>query len=166
MAKNTKRPEIAPLVRDILAGLGEDPDREGLVKTPATHDIDSFIKPWVEPDHKLPALVLWGGSEDICVVINFENASKALEEKLVAGNHFIVECIHNCGHTAPPVEAPPGLSAFGGIWKFAFDHPYWLNPGVSSYNTSFPSELPTWCAAGAGSATPREGECPPNDACQ
>jgi len=128
--------------------------------------IDSFIKPWVEPDHKLPALVLWGGSEDICVVINFENASKALEEKLVMGNHFIVECIHNCGHTAPPVEAPPGLSAFGGIWKFAFDHPYWLKPGVSSYSTSFPSELPTWCAAGVGSATPREGECPPNDACQ
>jgi len=34
MAKSAKRPDIAPLVRDILAGVGEDPNREGLVKTP------------------------------------------------------------------------------------------------------------------------------------
>ena len=34
MAKNAKRPNIAPLVRDILAGVGENPDREGLEKTP------------------------------------------------------------------------------------------------------------------------------------
>jgi GTP cyclohydrolase IA len=34
MAKSAKRPDIAPLVREMLAGVGEDPDREGLVKTP------------------------------------------------------------------------------------------------------------------------------------
>src|SRR4029079_11144817 len=34
VAKSAKRPDIAPLVRDMLAGVGEDPNREGLVKTP------------------------------------------------------------------------------------------------------------------------------------
>src|SRR5712691_8473831 len=34
MASNRERPDIAPLVRDMLAGMGEDPDREGLQKTP------------------------------------------------------------------------------------------------------------------------------------
>jgi GTP cyclohydrolase I len=34
MANDARRPDIAPLVRDILAGVGEDPNREGLVKTP------------------------------------------------------------------------------------------------------------------------------------
>ena len=34
MAKSAKRPDIAPLVREVLKGVGEDPDREGLVKTP------------------------------------------------------------------------------------------------------------------------------------
>ena len=36
--RDEKRPDIAPLVRQILAGMGEDPDREGLVKTPERVD--------------------------------------------------------------------------------------------------------------------------------
>jgi GTP cyclohydrolase IA len=34
MATNRDSRDIAPLVRDMLAGLGEDPGREGLLKTP------------------------------------------------------------------------------------------------------------------------------------
>ena len=34
MAKKAEAGALAPLVRTLLAGLGEDPDREGLLKTP------------------------------------------------------------------------------------------------------------------------------------
>jgi GTP cyclohydrolase I len=36
--RDERRPDIAPLVRQILAGIGEDPEREGLVKTPERVD--------------------------------------------------------------------------------------------------------------------------------
>jgi len=36
--RDEKRPDIAPLVRQILAGIGEDPAREGLIKTPERVD--------------------------------------------------------------------------------------------------------------------------------
>jgi GTP cyclohydrolase I len=38
MASDRKGRDLSPLVRDILAGLGEDPDREGLKKTPERVD--------------------------------------------------------------------------------------------------------------------------------
>src|SRR6185369_8218456 len=64
--------------------------------------VDGFIKPWAHPKHHLPALVLWGGPTDICVVINFENASHALETALGKDDSFMIECVHNCGHSEPP----------------------------------------------------------------
>jgi GTP cyclohydrolase I len=38
MANDPQGRDLSPLVRDILAGLGEDPDREGLKKTPERVD--------------------------------------------------------------------------------------------------------------------------------
>jgi predicted esterase len=122
--------------------------------------VDGLIKPWGHPAHKLPALVLWGGASDFCVAINFEQASKALEAALVKDGNFFLECIHNCGHSEPPLDTPPGLSKYAAIWQFAFDHPYWTSPGASLYQVKgLPMELPTWCGIGAGSATQRVGPC-------
>ncbi|WP_434423622.1 hypothetical protein [Nannocystis pusilla] len=30
------------------------------------------IKPWTAPAHKMPAMVLWGGPDDFCILIDFE----------------------------------------------------------------------------------------------
>ncbi len=134
---------------------------------------DNIIKGWSGPTpHKLPGLVLWGGNgpptmqtKDILgcfgIGMDFSVASQALETGLTADNHFLVECIHNCGHAVPPIDAPPGQSQFAGIWEFLFNHPYWLPPGQSPYLTSGLQDLPAWCAIGQGNATPRSaGNCP------
>jgi len=123
--------------------------------------VTSIISPFIVPSHKLPALVLWGGPYDSCVMLNFQDASIALEDKLIAGGHFFVECIHNCKHGEPPVVAPEGQSKYAAIWDFAFPHPFWLKPGESPFTvTGLPESTPEWCAIGKGNAIPRVGECP------
>ena len=56
---------------------------------------------------------------------------------MTADGQFLVECVHNCGHAVPPVDAPPGESQFAGdLGSSPFNHPYWLPAGQSPYLTS------------------------------
>jgi hypothetical protein len=117
------------------------------------------VRGWDGAEHIMPALVLWGGPTDFCGV-NFATTSDHLEVALEEDGHFILECIHNCSHAQPPMEPPPGESAYSAIWTFVLDHPYWLEPGASPYTEAgIPTNYPEWCAIGRGSATIREGEC-------
>jgi hypothetical protein len=119
-----------------------------------------LLLPWTVPSHPLPALVLWGGSMDDCLLIEFQPASKALEQDLSQQCSFMVECVHNCGHSEPPFTAAQGLTVYAALWEFALDHPYWLPTGTSPYTTGgLPPGMPTWCAIGAGNAVPRTGAC-------
>lgn len=122
-------------------------------------DILNAIQPWRGSAHAMPAIVLWGGPTDWCGV-SFSTCSDYLEDALVADDHFFVECVHNCSHAEPPLDPLPGTSQYGGLWRFALDHPYWLEDGESPYSaTGLPAGMPTWCGIGAGSATIRSGEC-------
>ncbi len=129
--------------------------------------VEGVAKPWGNPPRKLPMLVLWGGPMDTCVgLVNFQTSSKALETQLVKDGHFFVECVHNCGHAEPPLEAPAMLSKYGAFWEFVFAHPYWLGTGESPYKTSgLPSGFPSWCGLGAGSAKIRTGVCTEKPGC-
>ncbi len=120
-----------------------------------------LLNAWAHPSHHLPAIVLWGGPDDDCLLIQFQTASQTLEQVLGQDCDFMIECIHNCGHSEPPFSrAPRGLSTYAGRWQFALDHPYWLPTGASPYTTKgLPSGMPSWCAIGAGNATPRTGAC-------
>jgi hypothetical protein len=118
------------------------------------------IKPWKEPAHKLPGFVLWGGTTDSCAgLLNFQDISHDLEMNLTTNGHFFLECVHNCGHSVPPFVAPAGESTFKSLWQFGLDHPFWLYPGESPYETGLPADLPEWCGVGMGGATPRTGTC-------
>ena len=122
-------------------------------------DILNPVKPWTYAEHKLPAVVLWGGPLDFCGV-TFATTSAHLEDALVYDGHFFVECIHNCKHAEPPMDPPEGESKYSAIWTFAFHHPYWLEEGTSPYTTDgIPDSFPAWCGIGPGSATIRDGEC-------
>jgi predicted esterase len=104
----------------------------------------------------VPSLVLWGGPTDTCLV-DFESASINLRDELADNGNFILECVHNCGHAAPPVDPATGLSV---LYRFALDHPYWLYAGESPWLTAgVPAGTPEWCGLGPHSSTPRTGEC-------
>jgi predicted esterase len=125
-----------------------------------------LIKPFGNPEHRMPAIVLWGGPTDNCFgVMNFEQSSKDLEQALTARNHFFLECVHNCGHAEPPIDAAPGLTSYASMWQFVLDHPYWLGPNESPYAKGLPELFPSWCAIGAASAMPRTGVCPGSPGC-
>ncbi len=125
-------------------------------------NLNRLLWSWTPAARKLPALVLWGGPEDRCVMTDFDYASRTLKRGLRDGGHFTVECVHNCGHSFPPLEPPPGMSRFASLWQFALSHPYWLPPGQSPLSSARPPGLPSWCAAD-GDATMREGQCAPPD---
>ena len=133
----------------------------------------TIIKPWTGAGaHKLPGIVLWGGkgpptmvTKDILgcfsIGMDFSVASQALETGMTADGHFLIECVHNCGHAVPPIAAPPGQSQFAGLWEFLFNHPYWLPAGQSPYMKSGLQDLPAWCAIGQNNAVPRsDTDCP------
>ena len=108
----------------------------------------------------LPALIGWGGSSDF-LGVNFQRASMNLESALEDNGHFVMECIHNCGHGVPPEDHEQGLSA---LYRFALDHPYWVEAGRSVYQVEgLSAGTPAWCALGAGRAEPRTGPCDPDD---
>jgi predicted esterase len=140
----------------------------------------TIIKGWNGSARKLPGVVLWGGdgppemdgNKDILgcsgVGMDFAVASTTLENALISGGHFFIECKHNCGHVEPPLDAPPGESKYAGMWEFALNHPYWLPAGQSPFLTQgLPPSLPSWCGIGAGGAQPRTGGgCPePENPC-
>jgi hypothetical protein len=137
----------------------------------------TIIKPWSGAARKLPGVVLWGGDgppnmdgvKDILgclgVGMDFCVASGALETALTSQGHFLIECKHNCGHVEPPLEQVNGESKYAGMWEFALNHPFWLPAGQSPFiQKGLPPTLPSWCAIGAGNATPRSGGgCPPGE---
>lgn len=127
------------------------------------------IRPWASAPRRMPALVLWGGTTDIFklkplpVDVNFEKASKNLEDALVTDNHFLVECVHNCGHAVPPFDEPPaGAPKFDLVWQFVLKNPYWLGTGKSPLASApLPSAaFPAWCAVGKGNAVARAADAP------
>src|SRR5262249_54585352 len=99
------------------------------------------------------------------VTVDFPTTSRELEMQLVQQGHFLLECVHNCGHTEPPFPSAHGESKYADLWRVVLDHPYWLSPGESPYRSeALPEALTPWCGIGAGSATPRHGPgCPPAD---
>lgn len=127
-----------------------------------------LIRPWSPVTHSMPALVLWGGPTDMfpstqTPLLDFQKASKNLEDGLAPEDHFLLECVHNCGHAVPPLDPPPdGTPRFDMVWQFVLAHPFWLGAGQSPMTgKALPSPTyPTWCAIGQGKATPRAADAP------
>jgi predicted esterase len=123
---------------------------------PATSTGFVDARGWNGAPHAMPVMVLWGGAMDLCG-LNFDRASGNLEDGLASNGNLVLECRHNCGHSAPPVDPAAGIRV---LWQFALDHPYWLADGESPWQVSGPpAGTPDWCSIGIGTATARAGSC-------
>jgi len=100
---------------------------------------------WEPPDHRYAALVLWGGPTD-WLGLSFSAASERYELDLLNSGHFVVECVHDSGHSEPPLELLPDRPKYAAIIGFLLDHPYWIE-GTSRYETEgLPDAMPDWCS--------------------
>jgi pimeloyl-ACP methyl ester carboxylesterase len=121
------------------------------------------LRGWSGSPRALPILYGYGGPTDRCGGIEFSRASQNLGDRLDTNANFVIECVHNCGHAAPPVDPAVGIPV---LYRFALEHPYWLPAGRSPWQeTSLPAGTPDWCSIGVGSATPRTGACPNEQTC-
>lgn len=91
------------------------------------------------PAEPIPVLVMWGGPDDTYSLgartVDFEASSIHFSEHLQADGHFVVECLHDDGHTIP-------LDALGSF-------PAWLKAHrfgkESPYASGDLGDLPRWC---------------------
>ena len=64
---------------------------------------DEFA-PYSSPSTNVPVLLVSGGSSDLWpdasfTLVNFEEATNTLQQRLLADQQFVVRCKHNAGHT-------------------------------------------------------------------
>jgi predicted esterase len=95
-----------------------------------------YANAYVSPERALPVLVVWGGPNDTYGTFNFETASNGLSEGLRADGSFVVECVHDNGHSLPNQSG-----SF--TWEFFKDHPYGVAP--EPYADGLPPAMPNYC---------------------
>jgi poly(3-hydroxybutyrate) depolymerase len=90
-----------------------------------------------DPDHVPPMIAAHGPMGTDVVIIDFSDASRALENNIVTHGGFAVDCAHeggHCGATQPVVSAQ---------WQFLQAHPYGVKP--SPYANGLPASFPSIC---------------------
>lgn len=97
---------------------------------------EPFIPYSTPTDPGLPALVTWGGEDDLYAGLSFEQASTAYTAAMLEDGHFIVNCEHDGGHTIP--DGGPEYA-----WRFLQDHP--KNPASEAYAEGLPEGFSDIC---------------------
>jgi dienelactone hydrolase len=96
----------------------------------------TFPGTYVTPDDLVPVMVTWGGPTDwYGRSVNFEETSLDFSENLQSDGHFVVDCVHDRGHTLPP-----GATEL--VWTFISAH---AKDIPSPWAAGLPPEMPEWC---------------------
>lgn len=102
----------------------------------ATAPLSGGTSYYVSPAAPIPVLLTWGGPTDTYGGYSFETASETMSAGLRADGHFVVECVHDGGHTIPP-------EATDYVGRFFADHPGGVSP--EPYLGGLPTDFPDWC---------------------
>ena len=82
-------------------------------------------------------LLTWGGPTDVYQTLSFDDANQYFSSELQDDGSFVVECVHDGGHTIPD-----GATEY--VWRFLADHPRDL--AAEPYADGLPDTFPEWCA--------------------
>lgn len=95
------------------------------------------VVPCSTPEYNLPAIVAWGGKDDMYVIVSFEDESKKLSKNLRDNGSFVIECDHGQGHTIPW-----GAPEFG--IEFLLAHT-WSDGSTPFQKSGVPDHWPEYC---------------------
>ena len=102
----------------------------------ATAPMSGGVEAFSTPADPIPAMVTWGGPRDLYSGYSFEDASERLSAGLQGDGSFVVECVHDDGHTLPPW-------GFGPAWDFLMAHPKGVDP--SPWASGLPDDVAAHC---------------------
>jgi predicted esterase len=92
---------------------------------------------YVSPADPIPMMLTWGGPRDTYSGFSFDEANMDFSAALLADGHFVVECVHDGGHTLPR-EAHDMIALFISAHSRAQTAEPWA--------PALPEGLPDWCS--------------------
>jgi len=97
----------------------------------------AFSNDYETPASPIPVLLTWGGPSDVYSGFSFDDANQTFSSLLQDDGHFVIECVHDLGHTVP-------YEAADYLMPFLTSHPRGVSP--EPYEGGLPSEFPDWCS--------------------
>ncbi|HVU05061.1 MAG TPA: hypothetical protein VHE30_25100 [Polyangiaceae bacterium] len=110
--------------------------RSNYIASVVTYSGGSLSSTLADPSNAPPVMCQHGDQGSDVVVIDFSQASAALESNIRSHGSYAMDCNHGGGHLIPAADV-------GASWHFMKDHPFKGSP--EPYANGIPAGFPSYC---------------------